>query len=95
MIPALTPAVQQFDPEPPNTERPGWHTQAACRTLNPNIFYPERGTPTGEAKQVCADCPVQPACLMFALDHHEMFGIWGGKSERQRRDLRRVRRLAS
>jgi WhiB family redox-sensing transcriptional regulator len=60
---------------------------AACRKHPAELFYPERGEPSGPAKAVCAECPVVRACLDWAL-HHEKFGVWGGTSERQRRFLR-------
>jgi WhiB family redox-sensing transcriptional regulator len=31
---------------------------------------------------------VRPDCLEYALRNDERFGIWGGKSERERRRLR-------
>ena len=68
--------------------RPPWHADAACRGLPPDLFYTKLGEPTQQAKAVCASCPVTTPCLEFALTHHEKFGIWGGKSERERRHLR-------
>ena len=35
---------------------------------------------------MCRGCEVQPECLEYALRHGEKFGIWGGMSERERRD---------
>lgn len=40
------------------------------------------------AKQICATCPVKDECLQYAL-RHESFGIWGGKTERERKRIRR------
>jgi WhiB family redox-sensing transcriptional regulator len=34
-------------------------------------------------------CPVRAQCLDYALETHQLFGIWGGLSERQRRHLMR------
>ena len=42
---------------------------------------------------MCARCPVRTECLEYALGNQEKFGIWGGLSERERRQLRRQRRL--
>ena len=39
--------------------------------------------------KLCADCPVTAECLQLALDNGEVHGIWGGKTERQRRRMRR------
>lgn len=63
--------------------------EANCLGVNPDLFFPERGESTREAKQVCATCKVRAECLQYALDNHEKFGIWGGKSERERRRMRR------
>jgi hypothetical protein len=73
-------------------EPPAWRSLGACRGADPAIFFPERGDSTIEAKQVCAGCPVRGECLDFALDLNEKFGIWGGKSERERRRMRAPRR---
>jgi WhiB family redox-sensing transcriptional regulator len=34
-------------------------------------------------------CPVRAECLQYALEHDERFGIWGGLSERERRQRKR------
>ena len=65
-----------------------WQDLAACRDIDPSLFFPERGEDTWQAKLVCYRCPVREDCLEYALDHGEKFGIWGGKSERERRAIR-------
>ena len=42
-----------------------------------------------EAKLVCASCPVREKCLDYAIRNYEMYGIWGGHTAPERRDLRR------
>jgi len=71
--------------------RSGWQRWAACRGVDPELFFPERGEQTRSAKRICAACLVRVDCLEFALANTEKFGIWGGKSERERRLLRRER----
>lgn len=68
-----------------------WWGEAVCRGVDPDLFFPERGASTREAKAVCARCPVQAECLEFALDTFVKFGIWGGMSERERRIMRKQR----
>ena len=68
--------------------RPRWHHDAACADADPNLFFTERGESTKPAKQLCELCPVRSPCLEVGL--FQRFGIWGGKSERERRRLRRV-----
>ena len=62
--------------------------------VDPDLFFPERGASTREAKEVCRGCVVREECLEYALTNGEKFGIWGGMSERERRRIRRARALA-
>jgi WhiB family redox-sensing transcriptional regulator len=68
---------------------------ANCRGLDPDLFFPERGEDSSQAKAVCRECPVQFDCLDYALANGEKFGIWGSLSERQRRTERHARRQAA
>ena len=70
-----------------------WKKKANCLGIDPDLFYPERGVSSANAKKVCHGCIVQSQCLEYALCNGEKFGIWGGLSERERRILRRERRL--
>jgi WhiB family redox-sensing transcriptional regulator len=70
-----------------------WQRQANCMGVDPDLFFPERGASTREAKEVCRGCVVQEDCLEHALANGEKFGIWGGLSERERRKIRRRRAL--
>jgi WhiB family transcriptional regulator, redox-sensing transcriptional regulator len=74
-------------------EDQAWQVQANCMGVDPDLFFPERGASTREAKEVCRGCVVREACLEYALDNGEKFGIWGGMSERERRRLRRARAI--
>ena len=75
--------------------RPRWMERAACRGLPTDLFFPERGgrAAASAAKAVCAACPVSDDCYEYAFASHERHGIWGGTSERERRRIRRQRRL--
>ena len=72
-----------------------WQDQANCLGVDPDLFFPERGASTREAKEVCRGCEVRQQCLDYALANGEKFGIWGGLSERERRRLRRQRAQAN
>lgn len=71
---------------------PSWRQRAACRGLDPDIFFPVSDEEAEEAKEVCAVCPVRHACLEHALAHREREGVWGGATERERRRIVRQRR---
>ena len=81
-------------PSETDNEAKGWQDMANCLGVDPDLFFPERGASTKEAKGVCNSCEVRMECLEYALRHGEKFGIWGGMSERERRRLRRQRALA-
>ncbi|MEV6652073.1 WhiB family transcriptional regulator [Streptomyces sp. NPDC051219] len=66
-----------------------WQEQALCAQTGPEFFFPEPGSSTREAKQLCAACEGRAACLDYALANDERFGVWGGLSEQERRRLRR------
>ena len=68
--------------------------KGACRGVDDDLFFPERGDSTEEAKAVCAGCFLTEQCLEYALENGEKFGIWGGMSERERRRIRRARAIA-
>jgi WhiB family transcriptional regulator, redox-sensing transcriptional regulator len=71
-----------------------WRLQAACRGLDPAIFYPstEDEAEAEPAKEVCAQCPIRLACLEHALTRREKDGVWGGATEKERRRIIRQRR---
>lgn len=74
-----------------------WTERAACRGLDPELFYPI-GTAgpaleqVATAKAVCAECPVRAECLDLAMSAGEAHGIWGGTTPEERRFLRWNRR---
>lgn len=66
-----------------------WQESALCAQSDPEAWFPKRGGPTRDAKQICSGCEVRAECLEYALAHDVRFGVWGGLSERQRRNLKR------
>jgi WhiB family redox-sensing transcriptional regulator len=70
-----------------------WQLDAACRGNDRTIFYPpsfaerrdERDRREARAKAICAQCPVQAECLRYALAQRDQHGIWGGRTEVERR----------
>ncbi len=72
-----------------------WRQRAACRGVDPDIFYPASDEDADEAKAVCGVCPVREACLEYALVNRERDGVWGGATERERRRMIRQRRKSA
>jgi len=74
-----------------------WRDLAACRSSDPDLFFPAGSTGDAvdqiqSAKRICRSCPVQDACLHFALETNQGVGVWGGMDEDERRRLRTHRR---
>jgi WhiB family redox-sensing transcriptional regulator len=73
-----------------------WLFRGACTDEDPELFFPI-GTSSPAlrqieiAKEVCRRCDVVEACLEWALRSGQDAGVWGGRSETERRLLRRRR----
>ena len=77
-------------------ERPDWQLGGACRTTaDAAIFFPSPGDTEAlrAAKAMCGGCPVVQECLEYALGNNERYGIWGGKSTRERLLMLRAKRM--
>ena len=70
-------------------ETQSWAAQAKCRGTGDDLFVapPEQK----QVRMICEDCPVRIACLAEALDAGMEWGVWGGKTERERRQILRRR----
>ena len=79
---------------PPDDLLASWRERALCAEVDPELFFPDKGGSTAEAKKVCRSCEVRPECLAYALEHDEPAGVWGGLSERERRQVPRARPAA-
>lgn len=72
-----------------------WEQGAACRDADTTLFFgPNRHESRSErearervAKQICARCPVIEPCREVSLRQHEIYGVWGGLGEVERRTL--------
>jgi WhiB family redox-sensing transcriptional regulator len=75
------------------SERTDWRRRAACRHTDLTVFFPVGAAgpvlpAVNRAKEICGDCPVRARCLDWALDHDAAYGIWGGRTQDERRALR-------
>lgn len=71
-----------------------WRTQAACRDVDPELFFPIGTTGPAlvqieQAKSICHRCDVIDECLSWALDSGQESGVLGGLSEDERRAVKR------
>jgi WhiB family transcriptional regulator, redox-sensing transcriptional regulator len=75
---------------------PTWTIAASCTQVPGDMWFPDNGVDqnVAEVKAMCRNCPVRLQCLEYALANHEHFGIWGGLTVKERRDLRRQREAA-
>jgi WhiB family redox-sensing transcriptional regulator len=79
-----------------------WQQHGLCRAGDAVIFFPpahfehkpERESREAKAKAVCARCPVRLQCLEWALATREPYGIWGGCSESERKQILMGKRKA-
>ena len=74
-----------------------WRELALCKDTSPELFLPIGNTGSALdaislAKNVCSRCPSQVECLEYALDSNQDNGVWGGRSEEERRLIRKQRR---
>jgi WhiB family redox-sensing transcriptional regulator len=68
---------------------------AACQGADTSVFFPVSDTYAGEAKAICATCPVAEQCLEYAVATHQSDGVWGGMTALERHRLvRRRQRVA-
>jgi hypothetical protein len=91
----MTDHAEHFDPQPVGWEpdaNTDWMRNGACRGSNTNLFFPEQGGDVRSPKAVCADCPVKIECAEYAIPQAGLHGVWGGLSERERRN-ERARRI--
>lgn len=74
-----------------------WQYQGACRDLDTEQFFHPEGERGGTrkrrddaAKAICAQCPVINQCREYALAAQEPYGVWGGLSAEERREIIRA-----
>ena len=72
-----------------------WFDDAACRSAGLEVFFPVSESQSGEAKAICAVCPVREECLEHALAIRPGDGVWGGLTATERHRLIRRRQKAA
>ena len=72
-----------------------WMAQGNCRGKSTAMWFPLSGNAPA-ARALCASCPVKSQCLEYALtDKPAPAGIWAGTDERERREIRKLRKVTS
>jgi hypothetical protein len=68
-----------------------------CQESDPELFF--AGTdemPRGwqDAVKLCKTCPVRALCAAYAVEAEEVYGVWGGLTANQRKQIRRKKTSA-
>jgi WhiB family redox-sensing transcriptional regulator len=66
-------------------------TDAACKDMPTDMFFPsgeEIAVKTQRAIKVCNSCPIAVQCLTWAIANED-YGVWGGTTATERKELRR------
>jgi WhiB family redox-sensing transcriptional regulator len=71
-----------------------WQLEGSCLVLNRGVFSLRAGARgaarprrAAKAKAICMRCPVLEECRRHALAAREPYGVWGGMTEEERREL--------
>lgn len=68
---------------------PSFDGSQICAQTDPELWFPTSEKQTGRlAKSLCRKCPWVIACMEYAL-RHEVLGIWGATTERERVQARK------
>jgi WhiB family transcriptional regulator, redox-sensing transcriptional regulator len=72
--------------------------EGLCRGFPLRVFFPSGEDEDGRRDygqgiylwplSICRVCPVRTPCREYAVARPERFGVWGGTTPRQRRELR-------
>ena len=77
---------------------PRFYENPSCAEIGGDLFFPEKeGQPFGNieialAKRICLSCPHQTECAEWGINK-EIYGIWGGLTESNRRVVRKERNI--
>lgn len=77
---------------------PWEYEDPSCAEIGGDLFFPEKeGQPFGNieiamAKRICLSCPHKTECAEWGINN-EIYGIWGGLVETDRRRVRKERSI--
>ena len=62
-----------------------WQKDSECsrpeNTELRDFFFSTKAAEKYQAKNLCFLCPVRKECIQWALEHKQIWGVWGGKDE--------------
>lgn len=70
--------------------RVGWQNDAACVGMDPRLFFSEGENYAGAARKACNSCPVAYDCIKAELGESISYGLRGGTTPKNRKDLRAI-----
>ncbi|PRH80571.1 WhiB family transcriptional regulator [Streptomyces solincola] len=78
---------------------PAFMTESPCSRIDPEAMFPapsDTAAITFAKEQVCGTCHFRAQCLEWAISpfSRSEYGIFGGHTEEERRDLVKARKLA-
>jgi hypothetical protein len=75
-----------------------WQDDALCKAfadqhgtdVADRIFFADNSNPSGQekARRICMECPVWQQCLAYSVANDIEFGLWGGTTADERREVR-------
>ncbi|MFI7125938.1 WhiB family transcriptional regulator [Nonomuraea sp. NPDC050153] len=70
-----------------------WRSRAACKDVDPDLFFQDTGRPSQRLTRICRGCPVLITCTFDALRRNDL-GYQAGLSKQERDRVRRWDRQA-
>lgn len=84
ITPVITPEADEIDSS--------FMAKGSCKDLPPRYMFGRERSEIAAAKKICKGCVVVETCLEYALFKRYDNGVWGGKSERERLKMLKIRR---
>lgn len=65
-----------------------WMVEGTCTTTDPEMFFSQQAPEIRAAVKICSECPVRVLCANYAINTNQEYGVWGGLTEVDRKQLR-------
>ena len=65
-----------------------WMTDGLCNQSDPELWFATNPPDVKKAVKICMECPVRLLCASYAIKNEEEYGVWGGLTEIDRKQLR-------